>query len=145
MKKLMLTLVIALFASNFVTAQSNELRKGEKLEGKKILMSANGLYMLRMQADDGHLCVYKVKNTRDQGEFVWGNGVHGFNGSKLVMQEDGNLVVYDNENTAKWNSGTHPYHNSKFQDSSLKPVKLVLTNEGKLKMYNASNVEVWSN
>lgn len=123
---------------------TNMLNAGQTLTGSKILTSANGKFILRMQEDDGHLCVYNFANGQ-QGAFVWGSGKHGFKNSKLVMQADGNLVVYDGNNTSKWASDTHPYNNEKFKDSNNKPVKLVLENDGSLKLYTATDKVVWTN
>lgn len=123
---------------------ANTLNVGETLTGNKRLTSANGKYILRMQEDDGHLCVYHSDNGQ-QGAFVWGSGKHGFKNAKLVMQADGNLVVYDGANTAKWASDTHPYNNATFKDAANKPVKLVLENDGSLKLYAASGKVVWTN
>lgn len=125
-------------------ASNNTLKSGETLSGANKLISANGQFMLRMQDDDGHLCVYRVENGQ-QGGFVWGSGKYGFRGGKLVMQGDGNLVVQDASNNAQWSSGTHPYFDAKFKDANNKPVKLVLENDGKLKLYNAGGSVVWSN
>ena len=61
------------------------------------------------------------------------------------MQTDGNLVVYDGDNAAKWNSETHPYFDPKFKNPSNKPVKLVLENDGKLNLYTSSGSVIWSN
>ncbi|MEV4346779.1 hypothetical protein AB0J83_20165 [Actinoplanes sp. NPDC049596] len=45
---------------------------------------------------------------RDQGRLVWQTGTS--TGVKLVMQNDGHLVLYDAENGTAWSSGTagHP-------------------------------------
>lgn len=118
------------------------LKAGETLKAGERLMSANGAYILRMQKDDGNLCVYKYANGK-QGGFVWGSMKYGFKNAKLVMQTDGNLVVYAGDE-AKWSSKTHPYFNSKFKDPNNKPVKLVLENNGALKLYTKAGVAVWS-
>ena len=126
-----------------LTNTANTLKSGETLVGGQQLTSANGKFILKIQELDGHLCVYKFENGR-QGAFVWGSGIHGFKGAKLVMQTDGNLVV-NQGNAPKWNSGTHPYFNDKFKSANNKPVKLVLENDGSLKLYTASNSVVWTN
>ena len=54
---------------------------------------------------DGNLVVY-----REDGQAMWASGTSGNNNS-LVIQGDGNLVIYDNRpsitNEAKWDSGTY--------------------------------------
>lgn len=121
----------------------NTLTSGETLAGGKQLTSTNGKFILRVQEEDGHLCVYKFENGR-QVAFVWGSKVYGFKNAKLVMQADGNLVVYQG-GTAKWSSGTHPYLNDKFKNANNKPVKLVLEDDGSLKLYTASGGVAWTN
>lgn len=124
-------------------ASKNMLSAGETLKAGEKLMSANGAYILRMQEGDGNLCIYKFANGK-QGGFVWGSMKYGFKNARLVMQTDGNLVVYDGSNAAKWSSQTHPYYDAKYKNTYYKPVKAVLENDGKLKLYNASGVAVWS-
>lgn len=121
----------------------NTLKAGETLKTGEKLISDNGAYMLRMQ-EDGNLCIYKHDNGK-QGAFVWCSMAHGFKGAKLMMQTDGNLVVYDEAGTAKWNSKTHPYHDARFKSRNLTPVKLVLEDDGKLNLYNAKGKVVWTN
>lgn len=60
---------------------------------------------------------------------------HGFKNARLVLQSDGNLVVYDGLNNAKWSSGTHAFNNAKFKNSSLKPTKFVLEINGSLSLF----------
>lgn len=122
----------------------NTLSSGQTLHAGERLTSANGAYILRMQKDDGNLCIYRYSNNQ-QGPFVWGSMKYGFKNAKLVMQTDGNLVVYDGAGVAKWASNTHPYNNPKFKDPAMKPVKCVLENDGKLKLYNAAGTVVWTN
>lgn len=121
----------------------NTLAAGESLKAGERLISANGSYIMRMQEDDGNLCIYNYAKGR-QGRFVWGSMKYGFKNAKLVMQTDGNLVVYNGGNAAKWSSQTHPYYNSQFKTASNKPVKAVLENDGKLKLYTAAGAVVWS-
>jgi hypothetical protein len=125
-------------------ASASMLKAGERLAAGQKLISANGNFILRMQEDDGNLCVYQFANGQ-QGAFVWGAMTQGNKNAKLVMQADGNLVVQDGSGNPKWASNTHPYQNEKFRDVKNKPVKLVLENDGSLKLYNAAGQVVWSN
>ena len=131
------------FTFKFEPTNKSSLAAGETLNTGEKLISANSAYMTIMQTD-GNFCVYKYVNGK-QGGFVWCSMAHGFKDGKLMMQTDGNLVVYDGKGTAKWSSNTHPYHNKEFKDSSKKPVKLVLGDDGTLRLYNAAGTVVWKN
>jgi len=121
---------------------NNTLNAAETLATGKQLTSENGKFILKMQ-DDGHLCAYKFDNAK-QGAFVWGTGVYGFNNAKLVLQNDGSLVVLDGNNKIKWSSKTDAKTNANFKDTKNKPTKLVLENDGSIGLYNATGKKVWS-
>jgi hypothetical protein len=123
-----------------ISIRTNTLNAGESLLTNGRLYSLNDVYYMVLQ-EDGNLCVYK---TSDNG-FVWASMAHGFKGGTLKMQSDGNLVVYDGSNAAKWSSKTHPFNDAKFKDAKNKPVKLVLENNGTLNLYAADGKSVWSN
>lgn len=124
------------------SSNKNSMKAGETLNTGQRLVSANGAYIMVMQTD-GHLCVYQFANGK-QGRFVWGSGKYGFNNAKLTLQTDGNLVVYDARNEAKWSSETHPYFNPQFRNTRNRPVKLVLEDNGKVQLYNSDNQVVWT-
>ena len=65
--------------------------------------------MLRLQKEDGNLCIYKYNNGK-QGTFVWCSMAHGFKPGKFIMQTDGNAVVYTPTKNAKWSTKTHSYY-----------------------------------
>jgi hypothetical protein len=87
--------------------------------------------------------VYKYANNK-QSSFVWGSMKYGFKNARLDMQTDGNLVVYDAENKPRWSSKTHYVHDEKYRDPNNKPVKLVLENNGIIKLNTKSREVVWS-
>ncbi|MBS1761230.1 MAG: hypothetical protein JST23_14020 [Bacteroidetes bacterium] len=132
----------AVIESKVATVSNNTLNAAEALATGKQLTSENGKFILKMQ-DDGHLCAYKFDNAK-QGAFVWGTGVYGFNNAKLVLQNDGSLVVLDGNNKIKWSSKTDAKTNANFKDSKNKPAKLVLENDGSIGLYNATGKKVWS-
>src|SRR6218665_2879671 len=101
--------LVALFSVTAATAQKNSLSVGGTLKAGEKLTSANNAYMLRMQEEDGNLCIYKIENGK-QGGFVWCSMKHGFKNARLVMQPDGNLVVYDGKNKDQWSSQTQGYY-----------------------------------
>jgi hypothetical protein len=125
------------FTFKFTPTSRNSLAAGETLKAGERLMSANGKYILRMQADDGNLCVYNFANGQ-QGRFVWGSMKYGFKNGELKMQTDGNLCVYGG-GAFKWGS----YQVKKYALGAN--YKLVLTNEGKLNIMNGSGDVVWTN
>jgi hypothetical protein len=77
------------------------------------------------------LVIYKNESQQ------WANGAKGKNGPyKLQMQEDGNLVIYDASNVAKWASGGGGGSNG--------PYKLTMQNDGNLVIYDKNNAASWA-
>jgi hypothetical protein len=123
-------------------AYKNTLHIGETLKAGEMLTSANDAYILKIQAIDGNLCIYK--NNRDVPHpFIWCSMKSGFKKGELILQTDGNLVVFA-EHVTQWSSKTHPNYLEKFKDTLNKPVKLVLENDGSIKLYTAKGTIVWS-
>ena len=56
---------------------------------------------------------------------------------RLEMQADGNLVIYDNNNTAIWSSGTA---GAGFGT----PYKTIMQNDGNLVLYDKNDNALWS-
>jgi hypothetical protein len=104
---------------------------GEQLLQNEFIKSPNGIYTLIMQGD-GNLVLYKYGTTAlwhtntwgkpwitkcimqtdghlvlydDSWNYYWYSGTAGYNGAYLVMQDDGNLVIYQN-GIARWASNT---------------------------------------
>ena len=57
-------------------------------------------------------------------------------GLKLVVQGDGNLVLYDANSTALWNSGTN--------GQGVAPYRLVLQDDHNLVLYDGNDQPLWS-
>ena len=144
MKRILVLVVLLATTLSFNAQTSNTLNAGDTVMAGKKLISANDKYMLLLQSFDGNLCVYSIENGK-QGNFVWGTMQYGFQNARLVMQSDGNLVVYDGSNNAKWATNTEPFSNSKYKNTNFKPSKLVLENDGSLTLYAKSGLKVWSN
>lgn len=123
-------------AWNLLSNNKNKtsLNAGESLSVNGKLYSANGAYYLIMQ-NDGNLCVYKTQGN----SFVWCSMAHGFAGGKVIMQDDGNLCVYDKNNGFKW--GSYQVKNYPLTAGC----KLILKDNGKLNILNASGKVVWAN
>lgn len=108
-------------------AAANELAAGKSFVAGQELVSTNGTYKLAMQGD-GNMVVYKGNtplwqsgtggNTGARAEFRNGNLVvvdaggtvkwasNTTAGAKVVVQDDGNTVVYPTSGGALWQSGT---------------------------------------
>jgi hypothetical protein len=82
-------------------APAEGLTAGQGLFGGQQLV--HGAYTLLMQSD-GNLVEYK--STDGQVSAVWASGTAGYAGDWVVMQPDGNLVVYNVFGSAIWASGT---------------------------------------
>jgi YD repeat-containing protein len=74
---------------------------GEILPSGKCIVSPHGQYFLLMNTD-GNFFIYDWAH----GTGTWGPGTQGHPGAYAIFQTDGNLVVYDVNGTALWNSGT---------------------------------------
>jgi hypothetical protein len=82
-----------------VPAHTNVLNPGEGLSVGDSLVSASGNFRLTLQAD-GNLVEYSQSNP------VFATNTTGLNSWCLIMQGDGNLVLYDVHRTALWASNT---------------------------------------
>ena len=90
--------------------RTNRLNPGDRLNAGDSIYSSDGLYWMIMQGDC-NLVVYK-KNTGDRPPIAqaYTNTQQKGSSCYLEMQEDGNLVIYDNPRRAVWYSNTqgHP-------------------------------------
>lgn len=125
----------------------NSLFPGETLKVRhKLILSGNQKYILWL-AYDGKLRVHKYANNK-LGDVIWTAKGSGFNNAfknaKLILQDDGNLVVYDGTNKARWSSKTHPAFDAKFKNTNNKPVLLRIEDNGVLNLYTKSREIVWS-
>jgi hypothetical protein len=76
------------------------LQAGQTLASGAVLSSCDGAYNLVVQATDGNLVLYQGSKA------LWASNTSGHPGDWLVMQGDGNLVLYSSTNVPLWNSGT---------------------------------------
>ena len=74
------------------------------------LMSLNVLYKLTLH-EDGNLVLRSTpaRDTPNKSEHLWDIALRDKNAGPffMVMQEDGNLVIYDRHNNARWSTSTH--------------------------------------
>ncbi len=111
-----------------VTAQSDRLNGGDRLNAGQTIFSANHKIKLVMQ-NDGNLVLYTTHDDHP----IWASATNSIEPRYAVMQEDGNFVVYNPARKAVWSSNTYKYRGA----------FLVLQNDGNMVIYQASKA-VWS-
>jgi len=96
---------------------------------------------------DGNLVLYKTQNYNA----IWSTSTSKFRNFapfKFVIQEDGNLVLYDKDGTARWNSGTVQKPKEVAKDKKDKTVRwkveLRLQTDGNLVLYREDGKVLWS-
>lgn len=110
---------------------TNKLKVGDRLSKGDKLTSTNGKFTFTFQKD-GNLVTTKVKS----GKVQWQSGTAGRKkANRLVIQKDGNVVLYSKKNKAFWSTQT-------VADSPRNP-RFVLKNNGELVVKHGKKV-VWS-
>ena len=79
---------------------TDHLNPGEAMALGSHLQSKNGRFRLDFQKSDGNLVLYSGSAP------LWNSGTRGRGAIKVLMQKDGNLVIYDRKNRPLWASGT---------------------------------------
>jgi hypothetical protein len=129
-------LMLEIFTLNL---KSNSAYDNRYLEQDELLTSPNGKYYIKMQSD-GNFCLYSKKglNGMDYDHPIWATMTNGKGSApyKAVMQEDGNLIVYDSKKSALWSSGTN--------GKGTAPFKLLLEDNGLLELIDANKKQIWS-
>ena len=89
---------------------TNELQKRQSIKLGQYICSTKKKYKLKFQKD-GNLCFYQASDTNNGEKFIWCNMKHNFGqnpNSTLIMQDDGNLVIYkDGNNNPVWATNTN--------------------------------------
>ena len=106
----------------------DQLRNGISLAEGRRLLSSDHRFSLEVQGD-GNVVVYDQQS----GEAAWAASTQGA-GNRLVMQPDGNLVIYNSADQALWSAGSAGFGPS---------ATLVMQNDGNLVVY-AHGLPVWS-
>jgi len=97
------------------------------------LVSQNHLYFLTMQTDCD-LVRYKYFN--DNGPIASHSSVDNEPGCRLVLQGNGNIVVYHRStNEVRWAGNSHGLN---MAETGPGPFKMVLTNHGDTELYNGA-------
>lgn len=108
-------------SSPYTIGRGNYLLPGE------VITSPNGIYWLVYQGD-GNLVLYKYNTP------IWNTETNGYSCNKLVMQLDGNLVLYDAYYGVLWATYTQSTGASRLQ----------LNDDGNLVLYREDNSYVWA-
>jgi len=98
----------------------------------KQLVSKNGQYQF-VQLASGEARI----TDRLSGIPLWSTATTG-SSYRSSLTSSGNLVVRNTAGTVKWTSATAS------GSAKLKPVKLVMRNDGRLGLYNAAGKLVWT-
>jgi len=80
---------------------SSALGSSDILTPGQSLVSPNNAFIATLQGD-GNLVVYRIGNSHA----LWASNTVNKGGIKLIMQEDGNLVLYTANGQAVWASNT---------------------------------------
>jgi surface antigen len=104
---------------------------GQRLNANQYILSGNGQYALLMQRD-GNLVLYG-HGQDGPGRALWNSGTAGHNGANLVVQGDGNIVIY-HDGKALWSTKTY--------GTSVN--RLVVQGDGNLVAYNGSSEAKWA-
>ena len=110
------------------TRGSDTILPGGQLLPGQSLVSSNGRYRLVYQGD-GNLVLYDDV----ERSAPWSSGTAGQSTGQVVMQIDGNFVIYDASTRPRWMSGTAPNANT----------RLVLQSDGNLVVYTADGRAPW--
>ncbi len=104
---------------------------GEGLAHNQAVWSCDGRFEFRFQSDS-NLVLYKHSGGTTTP--IWASGTWNMNADKLIMQEDGNLVMYRANGSVVWATHTNGSPNS----------RLRVQNDGNVVIYNTSNQPIYS-
>ena len=106
---------------------ADRLDAGQELHMDERLTSANGQFALVLQTD-GNLVL------SEGGEAVWASGTDGREVTNVIMQEDGNLVLYAANGEPVWAS----------QTDGTNGAYLLLQDDRNLVIYSADGNPIWA-
>lgn len=109
---------------------SDHLDRDEQLTAGTRLVAPSGVAEVSLQSSDGNLVLYALKPSRS---VLWTANTQGHAGDRLLMQGDGNLVVYGADGQAVWSSGT----------TGSGAVRLVLGDDCDLVLQKADGNAAW--
>ncbi len=109
-------------------AQGDSMEPGELLQPGKSLTSANGKYTFVYQTD-GNLVLYRNADSQS----LWESGTRGKPLGVVVLQADGNLVMYGLRFDSHWSSDTAGNPGS----------RLLVQDDGNVVIYRTDNTSAW--
>lgn len=124
------------------TDEKNVLYPGQSLwsGGFGLLLDGDQTGLGARLTEDGEFILYNTS-----GRLWTAKTTRTTPGYELIMQDDGNLVLYDSLFQPVWASGTHAFlGGKKYKTAEWKPVKLVLE-PNLLVLYSATGRRVWNN
>jgi len=132
-KKVLFILLVAVFVVGTAMAASarDRLNPGDVLMPGQHLLSQNHIYTLSMHKD-GNIILRKADLNSKKKRILWNSGTAGTGVTKLMMQLDGNFVMYYN-GKPKWSTGTNGHPGS----------YLVLQNDGNALIYTKNRRAIW--
>lgn len=92
-----------MFNHNINKMKNKETDRGDTLHEQQYLKIGQYLSSSKGRAvfqEDGNFVIF------EDSKLLWSTSTSGKNGTKLIMQDDGNLVIYDVYNDPIWASGT---------------------------------------
>lgn len=108
--------------------RTDRLLPGDRLRPGEGITSSDGRFDLVYQGD-GNLVLYR------QGTALWASGTHGRSAGMVVMQHDGNFVMYDANNVPLWSSEGSWGHDGAW---------LIVQNDGNVVIYTHSGQPLWA-
>ena len=117
-------------------SKSVVVRSNQFLERGEFYSSPSGRYKVGLTSDDGQLVLIKVGDRNGGADetttVVWSSGVSG--GVKCFVQADGNVIVRDSNQNAKWSTETHGNPGA----------ELVVTDQGQIALVDQStDTAIW--
>jgi hypothetical protein len=108
---------------------NDTLKQGEIMKTSEMRRSLNGNYYIVYGS--GILYVVQLSPYN----IVWKNNTTSITGGKVILESDGNLIIYDDYGKPIWTSGT--------SNKGESPYSLKMENNGNLVLYDATNNKIW--
>ncbi|MDI1435954.1 matrixin family metalloprotease [Polyangium sorediatum] len=117
------------YASYASPSGCGSLNAGQGLSAEQSVWSCDGRFQLKYQSD-GNLVLYMGSSP------LWATGTNGAGGDRVLMQEDGNLVIY--------NASGHPVWATNTPGTSNRYANLAVQNDGNVVLYRTGGGVAWA-